>query len=248
MLTDDEHDGFSQYVNLGSDPSTPAANRIRLYSRDNGSGVSTLYYRSESGTVYEMPTLATGGGSGAPSNATYVTLAAETKLSAETALGAGVVMRGTLASRPAAGTAGRLYQATDTGIVARDSGSAWQTWADTTVWVTFVVDGGGSAITTGQKGHLVVPAGTIVEARLLADGTGSVVVDLWKDTYANYPPVVGDSICASAKPTISGAAKATDTTLTGWSTTCTDGDVLAVNVDSCATITRLSVCLKLRRS
>jgi hypothetical protein len=510
VLTDDEHDGFSQYVNLGSDPSTPAANRIRLYSKDNGAGVSTLYYRSESGDVYELPTLTSGGGgSGAPANATFVTLGAESKLSQETVLGSGVIMAGVAGSRPAFGTAGRLYWTTDTFLLYRDTGAAWteiargeaatrlnslaekayssltysgltaghvltatgttsaafqassttpastvqsetaygvspsvgaatvyargdhthgtpsdpaldfatidhthpevttgdfrfQTnstmadpgsgnfrsntgaantatalamddlgaggtditslfnamrsgdtifvqdkndadqwvryqltgsatlnsgWAQVPVtvvssggtitnnqlcvmqltltagggggggsgamatdtlwdaagdlavgtgantgakltvgstgqrlavrsgtpaweyvyqWVSYVVDGGGSAIATGQKGHFVVPAGTIVEARLLADQSGSVVVDLWKDTYAAYPPVVGDSITASAKPTISTATKSTDATLTGWTTTCADGDEIAVQIDSCTSITRLTVALKIR--
>jgi hypothetical protein len=118
----------------------------------------------------------------------------------------------------------------------------------TTFWSSFVIDGGGSAITTGQKGHFVVPAGTIVEVQLLADQTGSIVVDLWKDTYANYPPVAGDSICASAKPTLSSAAKSQDTTLTGWTTTVAEGDVIAVNVDSAATVQRVTLGLRLQRS
>jgi hypothetical protein len=131
VLTNDEHDGFSQYTNLGADPTTPAANRIRLYSKDNGSGVSTLYYRSEDGAIYELPTLPTGGGggSGAPSNASYVTLAAEGKLAGEAVLGSAVVMSGLLAARPAFGTAGRLYLGTDTDLVYRDTGGAWETFA-----------------------------------------------------------------------------------------------------------------------
>ena len=145
VLTNDEHDGYSQYTNLGADPGTPATNRIRLYAKDNGSGVATLYYISESGQIYELPTLTTGGGgSGAPSNASYVTLAAETKLSAETALGAGVVMSGLLSARPAFGTAGRLYLATDTDLVYRDSGSAWATFAARTA-----AAGGGLPLTGG---------------------------------------------------------------------------------------------------
>jgi hypothetical protein len=37
-----------------------------------------------------------------------------------------VIGRGTLAARPAAANAGRIYYATDTDILYRDSGSAWQ--------------------------------------------------------------------------------------------------------------------------
>lgn len=118
------------------------------------------------------------------------------------------------------------------------------------VRVPFIIDGGGSVITTGLKGGFRVPAGAIVEATLLAlDGnTGSIVVDLWKDTYANHPPTVADTITASAKPTISSATKATDSTLTGWTTSTTAGDIVFVNVDSIATFTRVLLELVVRRS
>ena len=143
VLSNDEHDGFSQYVNLGADAATPAANRIRLYSKDNGSGVSTLYYRSEDGSIYEVPTLSTGGGgggSGAPANASFITTAAESKLHQETVLGSGVIMSGTLAARPAFGTAGRLYLGTNTDLVYRDTGSAWETFATRTVATGLAAD------------------------------------------------------------------------------------------------------------
>lgn len=117
------------------------------------------------------------------------------------------------------------------------------------VAVAFVIDGGGVVITTGMKGHLEIPfACTITAARLFADQSGSIVVDIWKDSYANYPPTVADTITASAKPTLSSAQKSEDTTLTGWTTAVATGDVLAFNVDSAATVTRVTLSLKLRRS
>lgn len=110
--------------------------------------------------------------------------------------------------------------------------------------IEFVIDGGGSAITTGVKGDLQIPFGcTITSATLLADQSGSIVVNVWKDTYANYPPTVADKITASAPPTISSATKSTDSTLTGWTTTITAGDTLRFNVDSIATITRVTLIL-----
>lgn len=104
----------------------------------------------------------------------------------------------------------------------------------------FVIDGGGSAITTGaKKAYLTVPvACTITKARLLADVSGSIVVDIWKDSYANFPPTVADTITASAKPTLSSAQKSEDSTLTGWTTSLAAGDVLEINVDSATTITK----------
>jgi len=114
----------------------------------------------------------------------------------------------------------------------------------------FVIDGGGVAITTGEKGHLPeLPfTGEIVSATLQADQSGSIVVDIWKDTYANSPPTDADSITASAPPTLSSAQKSQDTALTGWTKTFTAGDILAFNVDSITTIQRVTVTLKVRRT
>jgi hypothetical protein len=114
--------------------------------------------------------------------------------------------------------------------------------------ITLVIDGGGSAITTGVKGDISIPfACTITQVRLLADITGSTVVDIWKDTYANYPPTVADTITAAAKPTISSSNKYEDSTLTGWTTSVTAGDTLRFHVDSAATITRLTIVLRYSR-
>jgi hypothetical protein len=106
------------------------------------------------------------------------------------------------------------------------------------------IDGGGSAITTGIKGDLHIPvACTITAVTMLGDTSGSIVVDIWKDSYANFPPTDADSITAAAPPTITTATKSQDTTLTGWTTSCSAGDVLRFNVDSCTDITRLQLQL-----
>ena len=115
--------------------------------------------------------------------------------------------------------------------------------------LTFIIDGGGSAITVGEKGHLEIPfACTIKRVTMLADQSGSIVVDIWKDTYAAFPPADGDSITSGAVPTISGAQKSQDATLTGWTTAIAAGDILAFNVDSAATITRVTISLKVEKS
>lgn len=115
--------------------------------------------------------------------------------------------------------------------------------------VAFIIDGGGSAITTGVKGDIALDfAATINQVTLLADQSGSIVVDIWKDTYANYPPTVADTITASAKPTISSATKSKDSTLTGWTTSVASGDTLRFNVDSATTVTRVIVILKMTRT
>ena len=114
--------------------------------------------------------------------------------------------------------------------------------------VGIVIDGGGTVLTTGVKGFVEVPfACTITAATLLSTDasvtSGSIVIDVWKDTYAAYPPVVGDSITASAKPTLSSATKSRDTTLTGWTTAIAAGDVLGFSVTSVSLLTRVTLTL-----
>lgn len=119
----------------------------------------------------------------------------------------------------------------------------------TTAVIEFVINGGGAVITTGVKGYLEIPfACTITQVTTLADQSGSIVVDIWKDTYANYPPTVADTITASAKPTLSSAIKAQDATLTGWTKTIAAGDILGFNVDSVATVKEVTISLKVTKT
>lgn len=141
----------------------------------------------------------------------------------------------------AAGTAGQVLMS--------GGAAAIGTYQSQSFTITYIIDGGGSAITTGVKGDLEIPfACTIQRATLLADQSGSIVIDIWKDTYANYPPTVADTITAAAKPTIAAATKSQDSTLTGWTTSVTAGDTLRFNVDSATTVTRVTLSLKCIRT
>lgn len=115
--------------------------------------------------------------------------------------------------------------------------------------IDFIFGDGISTISTGIKGYIQVdfPC-TIVANTVLADQAGSIVIDIWKDTYANFPPLVADTITASAKPTLSAAQKSTDSTLTGWTTAINAGDILAFNVDSASTVRQVTLALKIRRA
>jgi hypothetical protein len=133
-------------------------------------------------------------------------------------------------------------------------GGSWQTaWMllagnqQLTV-LTVILDASPSAISTGIKAFVEVPfAATITQVAMFSDAFGSVVVDIWKDTYANFPPTVADTITAASKPTMSGAQKMIDTILSGWTTSVAAGDILAFNVDSLANFSRLTISLTLRR-
>uniref|UniRef100_A0A6M3M752 Putative structural protein n=1 Tax=viral metagenome TaxID=1070528 RepID=A0A6M3M752_9ZZZZ len=145
-----------------------------------------------------------------------------------------------------------LLESTDTTWVWDSGDGAWEdtgskfTGVDT---IRFNIDGNGFAITTGIKGDLSIPFDcSITSYDILADQSGSIVVDLWVDTYANYPPTDADSITASAPVSISSATKGQDSTLTGWTKALTRGRSLRVNVDSCTSITRAQVTLYVGRT
>ena len=115
--------------------------------------------------------------------------------------------------------------------------------------INFIIDGGGAAITTGIKGDVEIPfACTINQVTLLADQSATAVIDIWKDTYANYPATVADTITAAAIPTITAATKSQDATLTGWTTSITAGDIIRFNVDSNDNATRVTLSLKVTKT
>ena len=108
-----------------------------------------------------------------------------------------------------------------------------------------VIDGGDSAITTGIKGDLVIPYNLrILSWQILANQSGNIQIDIWKDNYANFPPTSADSIVASDYPLISGADRNTGNSLTGWTTQILKDDILRFNVDSITAIKRVTLTLK----
>jgi hypothetical protein len=111
------------------------------------------------------------------------------------------------------------------------------------------IDGGGSAITTGIKGDIYVPYDCTVESwTILADQTGSIEIDVWSDTYANYPPTSADiGLFGESPPRISSAIKATSTDFgdspSGADTSISAGTTLRFNVNSISSITRATLTL-----
>ena len=113
--------------------------------------------------------------------------------------------------------------------------------------MNFVIDGGGLLIQPGVKGIVLIDFNCVIEsATLVADQTGSAVVDVWKDTYNNSLPTIADSITGSAKPTIVSGIKSQDNVLTGWIKNIASGSVLLINVDSAVLVQRLTLALKLK--
>ena len=161
-----------------------------------------------------------------------------------------------MANTPISGfSSGAPAQGTDEFVVARSGSNYKLTAADIATFlgnvsaIGYTIDGGGGVIATGIAGSgIVIPfACTITEWTLIADASGSIVIDIWKDSYANYPPTVADTITGSAKPTISSATKNQSSTLTGWTTSIAAGDILHFNVDSCSVIKTAVLSLRVTR-
>lgn len=113
-----------------------------------------------------------------------------------------------------------------------------------TVGIPLILDGAGSELTTGVKADIPIPfACTLTGWDLVTDQTGTITIDIWKDTYANYPPTNADTITGGGEPSVGGGSKAQDTTLSGWTTSIAAGDILRFNVDAINTVTRATLML-----
>ncbi|MGV1029608.1 MAG: hypothetical protein ACOYBU_13990 [Dermatophilaceae bacterium] len=109
--------------------------------------------------------------------------------------------------------------------------------------VNVLIDGAGAVIATGVKGDVQLDfAGTITKWALLADQSGSITVNVWKDTYGNFPPTVADVI---GSPAIAGAAKAQSGAV-AWAFAA--GDILRFQVSAAATIQRVTLALTVVRT
>lgn len=92
----------------------------------------------------------------------------------------------------------------------------------------------------------IVQAGIIRSATILTQGgPGDCEIDVRKAAYADFPPVGGDSIVASAPPTITADISSQDATLTGWDVDVEAGDVLAFHLDSSTDFTYIGIFLEI---
>ena len=159
---------------------------------------------------------------------------------------------GSVAGDPSSLSNGDIwYNSSSNALKARINGVSTALGVATTLAkqrLAFTIDGGGVALTaTGLQKYFSCPfTGTITGVRLLGNASGSCVIDIWKDTWANRPPTNSDSIVASAKPTLSSAQFYEDTTLIGWTTSVTAGDLFGIEIESISTLTWLVVELFLQ--
>lgn len=108
----------------------------------------------------------------------------------------------------------------------------------TTSSITFTIGDGVEPIIVGTKGYTgSLPFNATIKSWRLFEVSstpvsGSIVIDIWKDTAGNYPPTVADSIAGTEKPTLSSQTNNADVGLLTWTISISSGDVIGFNVES----------------
>lgn len=102
-------------------------------------------------------------------------------------------------------------------------------------FITFNVGNGSNFIVAGTTGYIKVPFSANINSWYLTEVSalplsGTIVLDIWKDTTANYPPTSGDSIAGSEKPTLTNQTNGSNVNLTTWTKQINNGDYLGFYV------------------
>jgi hypothetical protein len=148
-------------------------------------------------------------------------------------------------------------QGTDAGL---DTGGSYPVTAQTIVAfiaaaerrpIEVIFDGSGAAIAANSIVRFICDyACTIKKWTIIAHTAGAIQFDIRKCTYAQFDdgsthPVSGDSIVAFDKPKITATStKGNGSSLTGWTTAITKGDILEFLVESCTSITQATISLE----
>lgn len=111
--------------------------------------------------------------------------------------------------------------------------------------LNYVIDGGGSAITTGIKGVIILDAAyTLTAWTVYGDSTGAINVDVGRAAAPTYPRTSAATFSTIVSPNL-GAGEVADRT-TGLSISISSGDTLQFNVTSNAGAhTRFTIALRL---
>ncbi len=150
----------------------------------------------------------------------------------------------------AAGGGGGITELTGDVTAGPGSGSVAATLASNLKTGSFGVtaDGVGGVVQVGNVGYVVMTyAGTIAQWYLTADVSGTVSFDITKST--SLPPVIPTAsiISSGIYPTLTSQQIATGSTLTGWTTTFSAGDIFGFIIRSSpAPVTIKNVTLSLR--
>lgn len=132
------------------------------------------------------------------------------------------------------------------GRVAYSDGSFWR-WESTGAKIaetpshTIQLAVSGITATGATKTMIRIPFGvTITSWELKSDVSGSIIVDILKNTSGNFG---GSSITGSVQPTLTSVQGATGSTLTGWTTGLVAGDYITLSLGAATTLTAVTLTL-----
>jgi hypothetical protein len=101
----------------------------------------------------------------------------------------------------------------------------------------------GSPALVSDTSYFTLPQACTISGWAIAVNAGTATFDIWKISSGTAIPTVSNSITASAQPTIASGTVAQSTTLTGWSTSVSANDIVAINLQTVATATFASLVL-----
>lgn len=121
--------------------------------------------------------------------------------------------------------------------------------------LSITVGNGVDVILAGTKGYSApLPYGGTIQSWTIAEVSqspisGSIVIDIGKDTTGNYPPTFPvDSVAGTEKPSLTSQKTNSDSSLSSWTTTFNAGDCFAFNVESVALCKKVQILIKVIRS
>jgi hypothetical protein len=114
-----------------------------------------------------------------------------------------------------------------------------------------VFDGQGGVISNGRTAYVQVPYnGTLTSWTLVAAQLGSCTITVFKDTYANYPPVTPADNIYSVQPALASAISNRNLTPTyvGSQATVTAGDWIGFTISGVTTVTWVNLSILITKT
>ena len=123
------------------------------------------------------------------------------------------------------------------------AGATGSTGANQGFGASFGSVASGSPALVSDTSYFTLPQACTISGWAIAVNAGTATFDIWKISSGTAIPTVSNSITASAQPTIASGTVAQSTTLTGWSTSVSANDIVAINLQTVATATFASLVL-----
>ena len=102
----------------------------------------------------------------------------------------------------------------------------------------------GSPALVADTAYFTVPHACTIAAWNITVNAGTATFDIWKVATGTAIPTSSNSITASAQPAISTGTAIHSTTLTGWTTSVSANDIVAINLKTVATATFASIVVE----